>query len=158
MRNDSSRGTAPAALTGTGSLVVRTYTARSAQPVEGAFVTVKLSTGETLSAQADEGGSAGPFSIPCPPRSLSLAEDNTQMPYAVCDVRAQAPGFDFAETLDVQIFDGVESMMEFAMLPAEDAEAYPFARPASLVDEVSTVPAHKLFAGGESSGPAPIQN
>ena len=63
-----------AELTGTGSVKVQVFTARAALPVQSAAVTLTLPDGTTISSGVDEGGNAGPFSIPCPPKSLSLEE------------------------------------------------------------------------------------
>ncbi len=133
--------------TGTGRLKVTAYTARKARAVPGARVTVTLESGEVLTAAADEGGNAGPFEVPCPPRALSLAQNSAQRPYAVCTVAVEAPGFSGARTVGAQVFDGVLSLMEFELIPAGTGLA--------RSESVYEVPAHALFEGDAGSGPAP---
>ena len=133
--------------TGTGRLKVTAYTARKARAVPGARVTVTLESGEVLTAAADEGGNAGPFEVPCPPRALSLAQNSAQRPYAVCTVAVGAPGFSSARTVGAQVFDGVLSLMEFELIPAGTGLA--------RSESVYEVPAHALFEGDAGSGPAP---
>lgn len=144
-------------LTGTGTVRVQVFTARAALPVQSAAVTLTLPDGTSISSQVDEGGNAGPFSVPCPPKSLSLEENNTILPYSTCSILVEAPGYDPAETIGVQVFDTVESLMQFPLLPKEDPDAGAPARTASIMSEVSNVPVHKLFTGGQSSAVAPVQ-
>lgn len=146
-----------AALTGTGSVKVQVFTARAALPVQSAAVTLTLPDGTTISSGVDEGGNAGPFSIPCPPKSLSLEENNTILPYSTCNILVEAPGYDPAETTGVQVFDTVESLMQFPLLPQEDPDAGAPVRTASIMSDISNVPVHKLFAGGQTSAVAPVQ-
>lgn len=109
-------------LTGTGTVRVQVFTARAALPVQSAAVTLTLPGGTSISSQVDEGGNVYSFSVPCPPKSLSLEENNTILPYSTCNILVEAPGYDPAETIGVQVFDTVESLMQFPPLK-EDPDA-----------------------------------
>ena len=93
--------------------------------------------------------------IACPPRSYSLDENNrTVLPYAVVDVTAEHEGYDPVHVAGVQVFDGEVSLLELLMIPVEEDETAAYT--VRSLPEDFDIPTHKLFEGGESSGPTPL--
>ena len=142
---------------GLGWLRLRSFAARSALPVADVTVAVTLADGAVQTLSTGDEGLSQDLAIPCPPAALSLDEANTQRPYATCGIRASRAGYDDYIVTGVQIFDGEVSIQDLWLLPAEDPEGGERARPRALADERFEVPAHKLYAGGASSGPEPAQ-
>lgn len=149
---------AAADLTGTGFLRLRSFAASNAQPVPDVIVTISQRSGTGI---PDKTVTTGPealsddVAIACPPRSYSLDENNrTVLPYAVVDVTAEHEGYDPVHVAGVQVFDGEVSLLELLMIPVEEDETAAYT--VRSLPEDFDIPTHKLFEGGESSGPTPL--
>lgn len=145
-------------LPGTGFLRLRSFAASNAQPVPDVIVTISQRSGTGI---PDKTVTTGPealsddVAIACPPRSYSLDENNrTVLPYAVVDVTAEHEGYDPVHVAGVQVFDGEVSLLELLMIPVEEDETAAYT--VRSLPEDFDIPTHKLFEGGESSGPTPL--
>lgn len=104
-----------------GTLAVRVFTARAQIPLEGATVAVtRKQPGHKpvlLSIQtADENGAIVPVPLPAPAAAESERPGNNA-PFAVCDVWAEHPNYELLVVEDVQVFAGVETLQEMALIP-----------------------------------------
>jgi peptidoglycan hydrolase-like protein with peptidoglycan-binding domain len=146
-----------AALTGRGSLWVRSATGRDALPVTGVSLRLTLEDGTTRATQTDDTGLATFEDIPCPPAALSLDEANTQRPYSTVDLSVSREGYDPQDYEGIQIFDTQQSMLDLALIPSEDPDGDQQVRTPAYDPEQFDIPPHKLYTGGDSSGPEPEQ-
>lgn len=121
-----------------GSLVIHTYTSRAQLPVAGA--TVAVAAAEQTATQkleallvTDSSGSAGPI-------RLSAADSNGlspggPLPYSLYSLWVEHPDYELVYIENLQIFAGVESVQNIALLPL----AAPGGGPA-MVDDVIITP------------------
>lgn len=110
-----------------GTLSVRVFTARAQIPLEGATVAVtRKQPGRRpllLSLQAtDENGAIVPVPLPAPPVAES-ERPGGGTPFAVCDVWADHPDYELLVAEDVQVFAGVETLQEMALIPLPEHAA-----------------------------------
>ena len=70
------------------------------------------------------------------------------------DVTAEHEGYDPVHVAGVQVFDGEVSLLELLMIPVEEDETAAYT--VRSLPEDFDIPTHKLFEGGESSGPTPL--
>ena len=134
----------------TGILRIQAFAARQSSPVEGVIITL---TGDGFTAHlvTDAEGNAGDYVISTPDCSLSLNEDNTTRPYAVCSLTAAKSGYRTVRIQGVQIFPGQVTLAQPEMIPAtEEGRDVPNAP--------IVIPPHSLFSGEGGSGPEPAEN
>ena len=112
----------------TGKLVVRVYATAAQLPLEGAtvVVTTRNERGkfDLISIQkTDRSGLTIPMDIPTPD-SVDSTQQNPleRMPYVVCDVWAEHPGFAVMRVDGVQIFPGVVTRQDMELLPLGEGE------------------------------------
>ena len=104
-----------------GTILVRVYTARAQLPVEGATVAFlrrdEAGKRELLAVRVtDRSGRAAPVEISTP--ALSASErPGTDHPFAVCDIWAEAPGYELQAVDNVQIFPGTQTLQELELIP-----------------------------------------
>ena len=113
---------------GSGTLAVRVYTSRAQLPVEGATVVVtrKGEGGryQLLSVQAtDQSGQVKSISIPAPALGESTHPGSAVLPYTVCDVWAEHPGYAMLLVEGVQIFQGVETLQVMELEPLSEGQS-----------------------------------
>ena len=133
----------------TGILRIQAFAARQSSPVEGVAITL---TGDGFTAHriTDAAGNAGDYPIATPACALSLDENNTAQPYAVCSLTASKPGYRTVRIQGIQIFPGQVTLAQPEMIPAaEDGRDLP--------NEPVVIPPHSLFSGKGGSGPAPAE-
>ena len=133
----------------TGILRIQAFAARQSSPVEGVAITL---TGDGFTAHriTDAAGNAGDYPITTPACALSLDENNTAQPYAVCSLTASKPGYRTVRIQGIQIFPGQVTLAQPEMIPAtEDGRDPP--------NEPVVIPPHSLFSGKGGSGPAPTE-
>lgn len=112
-----------------GTLSVRVYASQAELPLKGATVVVTQSTKtgkyELLSVQAtDSSGMIRPIEI-VTPGSLESTEPNNGengVPYALCNVWAEYPGYAMLQVDGVQIFPGVETIQNMEMIPLAEGQ------------------------------------
>ena len=104
-----------------GTILTRVYTSRAQLPVEGATVAfLRRDAGgkRTLLAVrvTDRSGRTAPVEVPTPALSASEAPGGGQ-PFAVCDIWAEAPGYELQAVDNVQIFPGTQTLQELELVP-----------------------------------------
>ena len=105
-----------------GTLQIRVYTSRAQLPIEDATVVVtQISpTGKyhLLSVQiTDREGRVQPLTIPAPPRWESTGPTQDMVPFSVCQVWAEHPGYTALRVDGVQIFSGEETDQDMELIP-----------------------------------------
>lgn len=148
----------PPGWTDIGTMRFRTYSARDALPVANVNINITAVVNNvavySTNVTTDENGVYGPIELPCPPRALSLDENNTtQQPYAAYNITATNADYDDHIVQGSQVFGGQETLEDMAMLPQEETNGADTVR---SQPDVVMVPAQALFVGGNSTGPAPV--
>ena len=150
---------AAADLTGTGFLRLRSFAASNAQPVPDVIVTIsqRSGTGIPRTKPSPPVPRHCPTTLPSPARPALTPWTKTTVPScpdAVVDVTAEHEGYDPVHVAGVQVFDGEVSLLELLMIPVEEDETAAYT--VRSLPEDFDIPTHKLFEGGESSGPTPL--
>lgn len=121
-----------------GSLVVRTYTSRAQLPVAGA--TVAVSALEETSTHrleslliTDQNGSAGPIQLPA--ADTNGLTPGGPLPYSLYSLWVEHPDYELVYIENLQIFAGVESVQNIAMIPLATPGGG-----AAMVDDVVITP------------------
>lgn len=137
---DTLKNGAPDGYTETGYLIVNTYTARGAIPVEGSLVTVFFGDASMTSPEAvlttDESGKTAKLALPAPPKSISLLPGggNGAPPYGIYNISIIHEGFVPVYDIGVKIFSGVTAIQSTDLIP----EIQDFA-PDSIIDNTDYV-------------------
>lgn len=107
-----------------GTLRVRVYTSQAQLPVEGATVVVtapdRKGKMKLLSLQVTgDSGTIRPVEIPAPAvgESTTPNRPGDPVPFALCDVWAEHPGYAMLKAEGVQIFPGVETVQNMELYP-----------------------------------------
>ena len=114
-----------------GYLSITTRLADGASPIEGAKIYIAPSSGNGIQNSnsvvsdtfysyyftTDSSGNTGFIRIDTPDAALSENPNNTQVPYSVVDVYADAEGFFPVRVRGVQIFSGTQSTLPVVMIP-----------------------------------------
>ena len=107
--------------TDTGTLIVKTYTAGGALPVENSVIRifgVDEENGLTeYSLTTDRDGLTERISLPAPPRSISLTPEQTEFPYAQYTVEISADGYYPKIINNLAIFSGTQAFQPVNMIP-----------------------------------------
>lgn len=105
-----------------GFLTIRTYTSAAQLPVEDVTVSVTRSDSKGARLLAtrltDESGLAGPIPIATPDRSESL-QAGIATPFATVDIIADHPDYERVLVENAQVFAGVLSQQNIALIPLE---------------------------------------
>ena len=133
----------------TGILRIQAFAARQSSPMEGVAITL-TGDGFTVHRITDAAGNAGDYPIPTPACALSLDENNTVQPYAVCSLTASKSGYRTVRIQGIQIFPGQVTLAQPEMIPATEDDRDP-------PNEPVVIPPHSLFSGKGGSGPAPAE-
>ena len=133
----------------TGILRIQAFAARQSAPMEGVAITL-TGDGFTVHRITDTAGNAGDYPIPTPACALSLDENNTAQPYAVCSLTASKSGYRTVRIQGIQIFPGQVTLAQPEMIPATEDDRDP-------PNEPVVIPPHSLFSGKGGSGPAPTE-
>ena len=104
-----------------GPMLTRVYTSRAQLPVEGATVAFLQRNGggrrELLAVRVtDRSGRTAPVEVATPTSSASESP-GTSRPFAVCDIWAEAPGYELQAVDNVQIFPGTQTLQELELIP-----------------------------------------
>jgi len=107
-----------------GTLKIFATTGQGTIPVEGAAYAIKDKQGNVLfSGITNENGESLVYTLDAPSREFTLAPDPFgPRPYSVYDVWVSKPGFATLNFIDVQIFDGIESIQPAEMIPLTEGE------------------------------------
>ena len=107
----------------TGTLNVRVFVTQAQIPLEGATVVITRDVPggkyDLLSVQAtDSSGRIRPVEVAVPNgSSTEPVEAGGEVPYALCNVWAEHPGFMMLQVEGVQVFAGVETEQDMEMIP-----------------------------------------
>ena len=105
-----------------GTVVVRLSTSSARIPLQGATVTItkRLPGGEVqlLAVRVTNfDGLTDPVAIETPPMAESQSYQNTSVPNAVIDIRAELSGFDRVIVQNAQVFPDTETRQEISLIP-----------------------------------------
>ena len=114
----------------TGTLTVRVYTSQAQIPLKGATV-VATAPGEggkrkLLTVQStNSSGTICPVRVDTPTVGESAFPHaaGAPVPFAVCDVWAEHPGYGLLHMEGVQIFPGVETVQNIEMVPLSEGQS-----------------------------------
>lgn len=113
---------------GIGRLNVKVYTSLAQIPISGATVVVtgkgeegkrKLWSVQTT----DESGSIKPIVVSTPLAQTSTSPGDGKMPYTLCDVWAEHPGFAILLVEGVQVFSGVDTFQGMELNPVSEGKS-----------------------------------
>ena len=112
---------------GLGYMIVRVTTARGAIPLEGALVTVSNYSPEFESGRGDviavyktdRSGVTEKFSLPAPPRALSMSPGNGKS-YQTYNISVAKDGYYSQSYINAPVFDGITSIQTADMIPLPD--------------------------------------
>ncbi|MBM6869749.1 spore cortex-lytic protein [Pseudoflavonifractor phocaeensis] len=104
-----------------GTIAVRVFTSVARIPIQGA--TVAFTQGgfggrQTLLAVrvTDQNGHTVPVRIATPDLAEG-ASPSGETPFATCNIWTEAPGYEYSVSTGVQIFPGVETVQDIALIP-----------------------------------------
>ena len=127
---------------GLGRLQVQLYIGREARPVTNATITVKkVSNGTTIAESnfnVDSNGKSPHIKLETKDKDLTLKPTKDLVPYETYDIYVKSTGFKDVIIHGVEIFDGITTLQEIAMLPStkgkEKAEVIDIPKNALLLD------------------------
>lgn len=120
----------------TGTFAARVYTSKNLLPIEGAKVTILSKEGDLIAFRlTNEDGLTDTVDLEAPDAASSLTPESDGAAFAVYDLRLDHPNYYVEFIEDVQIFAGIKSWEEFALVPLEE-----FASPRSQVRVHQVVP------------------
>lgn len=107
-----------------GYIQVHTYTSYAQLPLENVAVTVTATDGTALAMRlTDRSGRISPIEIPVPDRAESLAPNPSEKPFTSVNLYAHLRGYEQFEMEDVQVFSGIVTDQELAMIPLAEFPA-----------------------------------
>ena len=127
-----------------GFLKITTTTANGGAPVANASFAIKDKNGQVLhTGLTDQNGDSGTFELYAPSASLSQNPDpnNSNLPYAVYDVWIGKDQFQGIEKIDVQVFDGITTVVDVNLQPyiaGDDDAGDIFVTPPQDVYQITT--------------------
>lgn len=104
-----------------GTILTRVYTSRAQIPISGATVafTQRGTEGRHVLLAVrvtDENGHTAPVQVATPDAAASESP-GTAAPFAVCDIWAEAPGYELLVVENVQVFPDTETIQELELIP-----------------------------------------
>jgi len=110
-----------------GYMIVRVTTARGAIPLEGATVTVSDYLGEEIKERGNaiytlttnSSGLTDKFSLPAPPRELSMTPGNGKS-YLTYNIAVAKDGYYQQNYINAPVFEGITSIQNADMIPISD--------------------------------------
>ncbi len=117
-----------------GTLLTRVFTSRGQLPVEDTAVSIVQHGADgqqhLVNIQtSDQSGNTQPTVLETPDVENSLTPGQP-LPFALCDIWAERPGYQLLLIQNVQIFPGVVSIQDLPMIPLAETGG----RPADRVD------------------------
>ena len=104
-----------------GTLIVKTFTADEAIPIEGANITVRNSDRAGARVlyfvQTDSSGVSELLNLPAPNISYSLSPGPNTVPYSQYNVIVEKEGYYTKTIRDVPIFSGIGAVLPVNMIP-----------------------------------------
>ncbi len=114
-------------MTATGTILTRVFTSRAQIPIAGATVVfTRQEPGGVRALLAlrvtDGNGITAPVQLATPDLAASESP-GTDTPFAVCDIWAEAPGYELLAVEDVQVFPGTQTLQELRLIPLPEQSA-----------------------------------
>lgn len=113
---------------------------RTSRPVQDARIQItdiNDSSNVLEELTTDRNGQTEVVSLPAPPLEFSM-EPESQQPYAVYNIRIQAPGFESQDINGAEILSGETALQNTALLPVEGTEE-------ENTEELFVIPPHTLY-------------
>ncbi len=139
-----------------GGLEVQVFRANSSIPLSGARVTVTPTTQEALNEElnrevillnTNEVGKTETIQLETPPLERSLNVENNLIPYGLCNVTVDVPGYDQLIVRGCQIFPGITALQECNLFPLGTArKRHEGNRESNVTDiQIIDIPKNTLF-------------
>lgn len=107
-----------------GYIQVHAYTSYAQLPLENVAITVTATDGTALAMRlTDRSGRISPIEIPVPDRLESLAPNPSEAPFTSVNLYAHLRGYEQFEMENVQVFSGIVTDQELAMIPLAEFPA-----------------------------------
>ena len=102
-----------------GTIMIHAFTSRAQLPITGAAVVISQQTEEKKHLLyairiTNENGEITPVRVPTP---VGSRNPGTEAPYALLDVWVEHPGYQLELIRNAQVFAGVDSVLEVALIP-----------------------------------------
>lgn len=108
-------------MSATGYIQVHAYTSYAQLPLENVAVTVTATDGTAIAMRlTDRSGRIAPIEIPVPDRSESLIPNPDEKPFTSVNLYARSKGYEQFEMEDVQVFAGIVTDQDLAMIPLSE--------------------------------------
>ncbi|MBE6958129.1 MAG: hypothetical protein E7447_03120 [Ruminococcaceae bacterium] len=105
----------------TGYIQVHAYAGNGYIPLQDVSIAVSASDGTVIALRlTDRSGRIDPISIPVPDRAESLTPNPTEIPFATVNLTARLRDYEQIFVDDVQIFPGVVTDQELALIPLSE--------------------------------------
>ena len=103
-------------------MIVRVFVSRAQLPIRDATVITALRQPDgkqkLLSIQTtDESGIAGPITLPAPDKAESDSPNPEEVPFSSYTLVVEHPGYQLAVFENLQIFPGIETVQNVALIP-----------------------------------------
>lgn len=107
-----------------GYIQVHAYTSNAQLPLENVAITVTATDGTALAMRlTDRSGRISPIEVPVPDRLESLAPNPSEAPFTSVNLYAHLRGYEQFEMENVQVFSGIVTDQELAMIPLAEFPA-----------------------------------
>lgn len=105
-------------MSATGYIQVHAYTSYAQLPLENVAVTVTATDGTAIAMRlTDRSGRIAPIEVPVPERSESLTPNPGEKPFTSVNLYARLKGYEQFEMENVQVFAGIVTDQDLAMIP-----------------------------------------
>ncbi len=143
---------------GTGFLKITTTAGNGAEPVANASYIIKNKSGQILfSGMTDANGDSPTYTLEAPSEENSQSPSTGRSTYGLCDISIRQNDYQSIDKIDVQIYDGVTTVMAFNLEPyveGQDDADQSFVTPPPGV----TLPTTQYGQVGTDGGFTPEQN
>ena len=104
-----------------GTIITRIYASQARLPIQGATVAFTQGAAherQTLLAVrvSDANGQTAPVRLTTPSQSQGTSPGG-ETPYALCNIWAEAPGYEYHVIQGIQVFPGTETIQEIELTP-----------------------------------------
>lgn len=134
-----------------GRILVYVFGARASVPIKDAEVFIyDENKNKIFSLVTNEDGLTEKVLVPTPNKDLSLDEQNIERPYALYNVRVEAPGYIPKNIVGIQVFDEQEAIVPIVMLPVPAKSTFSLVSDINMsdsenvVDDFVEIPKHQL--------------
>ena len=101
----------------TGYLTVQTFSGKMIFPISDTKITIQQQNTSDKSLTTDSSGKSDNVTIQTPSFESSQSPDNTTVPYALVNIRAEKEGFFTVNMINVQVFPDRQTLQYVEMIP-----------------------------------------